>query len=156
MAKLKGITQWCQVHKPGSKYGNFSLKLNMIPESQAEFKGLGLKNKPNVDDDGKLWYTFRAPAEKFGKPYKPYVVDKENKPITDLIGNGSAIEVELEVYEWKNEEFGSGKGSRIVGVTVHNLIPYVKPEPGADAPVATGTAEAAAPVTAATSSGMPW
>lgn len=156
---LRGTTEYCKVHSPDLRFdpettgGQYSLVLIPNQESIALIPQMGLRNKPSVGTDGKLRWTFRTYVKNkyTGEPYpKPVVVNENNEPITDLIGNGSEISVKLFVDSGTSAKHGKWTRSRIEGVKVHNLIKY---EP---ASVATGAVGAASPQPTPVAGGTPW
>src|SRR5690554_2506961 len=110
-----------------------------------------LKDKPVEGVDGKF-FTFRRPVEKvFGNRTTffcpPIIIDRDGKEVVKyldggkkvfsnetgmcemvgseiLIGNGSLVEVTLEVYPTKR----FGNGTRLQSVKIIDLIEYVRPD----------------------------
>lgn len=118
-----GKAKWAKLDKPDEKYGFYSI--NFYPDDIPEFKktGLGLKFH---DDDMGTYVRLRRDPDKLleGMPEKPtkLIYDPETKayePFDRLIGNGSLVEVKIQVYDSMK-----GKGHRLEAVAVHNLIPY--------------------------------
>lgn len=123
MVYLTGITKWAKVHKPDEKYQNFSLNLYLDKNSWATYSESGIGVTPKEDDDGKF-VTLRRPVSKvikgdlvkFGPPA---VFDKDQKPITDPVGNGSRVTVKVAVFDTIK-----GKGHRMEAVRVDELVEF--------------------------------
>lgn len=132
--------------------GNQSWKLNLYPDENTilKIKAAGIQNKLKDDDGEKSgvtgkFFTFKRPLEKefvsgLKKFTPPEILDKDNKKLVYynqadddtyemigdkiILGNGSEIEVTLEVYN--THRFG--KGSKIMSVKILDLIEYIPPE----------------------------
>ena len=46
----------------------------------------------------------------------------------DVIGKGSVMDVEFDIFQYPDQGSGPGVGSRLVGVTLHELVPYTGSE----------------------------
>lgn len=124
-----GIAKWARVHTP-NKFNNYQLSLYVDTATRKAVKASGYRGKLNEDDDG-FYYNFRRPHTKVFKGKEevlgpPTITGPDGKPLTDFIGNGSEVEVVVEIYEFNSPQHGSGKGSRIKEVKVTKLVPYVK------------------------------
>lgn len=122
---MKGIAKWALLQVPDREYNSYKITLYPDQASMAKFHQSGLQNKPKQDEDGEH-ITFRRPVEKVfkGKLQEmgpPEVKMRDGSPLKDFVGNGSTVEVEIEVYDTKR-----GKGGRLAKVTVDNLVPYEK------------------------------
>lgn len=149
--KFKGKIAWAMLYKPDEFRGKEFWKINFYPSEDTikEIRAAGIQTKIK-DDDGTAsgvsgkFMTFRRDKEKkfssglkiFSPPMikdskgdylVKYVEEEANKwerkgdPI--LIGNGSEVEVTLEVYH--TDAFGWG--TRLMEVKILDLIEY-KPE----------------------------
>ena len=102
------------------------------PESMEKINALkaeGLKNTIRKDDDG-YHLRFGRPVVKKSRAGKvmtfdaPEVVDMNNQPITELLGNGTTGILVLEVYAHGTPGGGSAKAARFAGIKVDNLVPF--------------------------------
>lgn len=103
----------------------------ILEQDQLEMlKEEGCRLRPKVTEDG-IMVRFRRPwvhkagIEAFGGP--PQVVDIDGADWDDgvSIGNGSKVEVALDVYDTS-----MGKGTRLSGVKVLEHVPYESEESG--------------------------
>ncbi len=136
--KFKGKGAWFKLFEPDDYKGEKKWKFNLYPSDAtlAEMKAAGLQNKVKEDDGeksgvtGKFVGLKRETEKKFNGVINrfepPIVYDMKGDEITDpiIIGNGSEVEVLLEVYH--TDRFGAG--SRIQEVKIIDLIEYVAPE----------------------------
>ncbi len=144
--KLRGKAYYAQVGAKDTdpdEFGGrefYKLSLEMNDESWAKFSrsGLSLQSKhlKKDDEDSPLVVTFRRDAEaKTGKDKKgrswslgggkPVVVDSDGDELDEFIGNGSEVEIFVEVYEAKKIK---KKGHRLEKIIVHELVRYEPPE----------------------------
>jgi hypothetical protein len=109
--------------------GQTSLTLVMDQEELAKFEASGSRKKVNNLEDG--------PAVNFTRPWKhrienfggaPQIVDADGADWDDsvAIGNGSEVEVAISIYDTQ-----AGKGTRLEGVKVLELVPYEEGDSGA-------------------------
>jgi len=138
---VKGKSKWMN-HNRLDKYGRWSHVLYPDTESLEKIRELqaeGVKNQIKKDEDG-YFIRFTRPPEmdKFlpgiGKKKvalePPKVVDKDNHPIENLVGNGSDVTTKLEVYEHGTPpppggtKPGKAKAIRWMATRVDNLVPY--------------------------------
>lgn len=139
--KFKGLAAWCRLY-PGQEddfRDEKKYKMNFYPSKEVDqqIKEAGIQTRPKEDDGEKSgvagrYYTFKRELEReFSgvvqqlEPVKVY--DKDGKLYLDnkpSIGNGSLVEVTLEVYETKR----FGKGCRLNSVRILDLIEYVRPD----------------------------
>lgn len=128
---VTGLAKWAKVfprnkdtneafHGPG---GGYTIQVVLDKEELDKVTKSGARLKPQLTEDGveiKFRRKHTNPAIKeFGGP--PKVVDADNKPMDEevSIGNGSKVEVFFTVYETS-----MGKGTRLEGVRVLDLIPF--------------------------------
>jgi len=121
--KIKGKALWASVQAPNTKYDPvYQVDLIIEDKQVAGAKKAGLKVK-KTDDGNVIRFRrnqFRASGE---ENQKPVVVDASNRPITDLVGNGSVINVQFTVFEYDNK-YGKGTGSDLQGIQVLELVVY--------------------------------
>lgn len=139
--KFRGKASWARVYEGNhDEYGGkefYKISVDMDEESVARFlkSGLRLQLKESEESGEDSVVTFRRDIHpktgvgKNGKPYSlgggpPKVTDEDGDEITDLIGNGSEVEVKVERYPSKIGKFGH----RLEAVKVIDLVKYEKPE----------------------------
>lgn len=149
MAKAKNIVftgkaYWARVYEGnhdefgGKEFYKITVALDNEGWSKFHQSGLSLKVKP-VEQDGEDGVTFKRDVEaksgvdKKGKKWSlgggpPRVRDAEGDEFSDLIGNGSTVEVLVEVYEVASGPLKGKKGHRLEAVKVVKHIPYESPE----------------------------
>jgi len=128
---LSGPCKWAQLLTPDTKFNRFKINVYLDAESKKKFVESGSALQWKKDDDGE-YVTFGRPVSKLmkGEIVKfgpPKVVDSKGEPLTDLVGNGSEVTVQVDVYDYTGPR-GPGKGTRLEAVRVDKLIPYVKAE----------------------------
>lgn len=125
---IEGIVNWAKVQEPVLKYGSetdYEWTLNFKPFNKAELKASGSRKKEK--DDGFFALsrnTIRNSADGEIEETPPTVLLKnhetgENEVYTGLIGNGSKAIVKIAVYDTR-----MGKGTRLEGLVVTELVPY--------------------------------
>ena len=128
---IKGKAKWAKLFERNRDQGEYhtetdgvtSIELVLEKEELDKLKKSGSRLRPKITDDG-LSVRFRRPwkhqsIEEFGGP--PQVVDADGNDWDDgvSIGNDSEVEVAYDVYDTK-----MGKGTRLVGVKVLDLVSY--------------------------------
>ena len=142
--KLTGKAYWARVYEGNhDEYGGKEFyKITIVPtdESWVKFNKSGLSLKPKaVEEDGELGVTFRRDVhaktgtDKNGKPWTmgggaPQVVDEDGDEFDKLIGNGSVVEVAVDVYSIKKGPMKGKKGHRLDGVKVIEHVAYEAPD----------------------------
>lgn len=141
---LKGNAYWARVYEGShDEYGGkefYKITVDLDGDSWGKFSrsGMTLQSRPVEKDSDIKGITFRRDIE--GKEFKdaktgkvkvlgggpPRVVDKDGQVMTDLIGNGSEIEVLVEVYETKSKP--PKIGHRLEAVKVLKIVHYEPPE----------------------------
>ena len=145
----RGTVEWCHIYKPDDFKGKRFWKLNFLPASQEVYDQMredGVQAKLKLDGDTIRKFrpgagmTIRRDCEKefsdtVRKFAPPYVKDKDGKFLVKyedgerigeiiLIGNGSEVEMDVEIYDAGQY----GTGTRLLGLTLLDLIVYEKPE----------------------------
>lgn len=157
----RGTVEWSHLYKPDEYKGNRFWKLNFFPASQEVYDemredGVQAKLKFEGENTRKFkegaYFTLRRDCEKTfkGEVRKfnpPAIKDKDDNYLVKyvevdgeivrkgdpvLIGNGSEIEVLLEIYDAGQY----GTGTRLLEVKIIDLIVYEKPEEVQDEPEA--------------------
>lgn len=138
-----GIANWAQVQRP-NKFGAYSINLVVDAPTRKAVKQTGAKLNVKETDEGEFFYTFRRKAtlrKKNGEVVEmdpPTVTLADGTPYTGLIGNGSKVTVKVEVYEFQGgvdangQKYDGGKGTRLVGVRINELVEYKKEENTSD------------------------
>lgn len=132
---FQGKAKWARLVTPDTKFGDakWSVVLYLNAESLSKFnlmkKEKGLKNRVNRDDDGDF-VTFSRKTQKLIRgqltPFAPpQIVDKEDKPFYDPIGNGSDITVKCDLYSYNAPDKTKGYALRLAGVRIDHHIPFV-------------------------------
>jgi len=123
---------------PDEKYGYWSVNVKLDANERKRLKDCGSKLK--VNEAG--YIVFKRPTMKVWKGVEttlepPVVLDEFGEPLGEdvRIGNGSTVTVKVEIYDY-NYQGKPGKGTRLVGVRINDLIPYESPSSSsnADAP----------------------
>lgn len=137
-----GTSEWAKVYagqidrefvddtNPRDKGGNWSIGVILDEDEMKTFRAIGTKAGPDKKNPNKV--TFRRYEKSFLGPLSPpEVVLPDGYEDGTSIGNGSAVEVEVDIYDYtfKNKP---GKAMRLKKVTVTKLVEYKKPD--GDAP----------------------
>lgn len=134
---IDGVAHWAKVHKAQKKFKSeekeYSVQL-VLDEGSGFDKFLRkngvlakIRDLSKTDDSDS--FIFKLDEESG----KPFVVDKDKKDITDLVGNGSRVKVyfSLHHYEFTDKETGvlrSGNKVLLEGIEVLELVKYEAPE----------------------------
>jgi hypothetical protein len=131
--KATGIAFWASVQAPNTTYEpEWSIDLLVTKEEGKRLKASGLRVKlADPDKYGEEYEGMgvikikRKVTRRNGKAnQQPRVVDANKTPVEELIGNGSAVNVLFDTYEWTYKQ-SSGVGADLKAVQVTNLVPYV-------------------------------
>lgn len=104
--KIKGTVAWAKVYEPDTAFGAENYKLDLFPESEAEwekFKKSGIQKKVKENEQGKYFQLVR-PSFKLIKGEiinftGPIVEDKDGKVIVDYVDDEGK-----RVYSYKNND----------------------------------------------------
>lgn len=126
---IEGKAMWASVLAPNTTFEPmYQIDLVIEDDQVKEAEKQGLKVKKT--DDGNVVRFRRKQFRKDGQENRPpVVVDARKQPVTELIGNGSYVKVQFNVYEWSNK-FGSGTGADLQGVQVIDLVPFTGQDGG--------------------------
>lgn len=150
--KLSGKAIWAKVHKPDTKFEpQWSIGLVLNDDERVKFKSLkkefglrmSFKDVPESDEE---YVTFRRKVNKPTWTNEPPVVeDEEGNHISDLIGNGSAVTVEFEIYtgKYKEQPYAAAQFNKVI---VHDLVRYEKPATQEPTPASTDSGDSLPPV----------
>jgi hypothetical protein len=131
---VRGKCSWFRLRQT-NKWDKWSVTLHPVKDDLdkiRDWQAEGVKNVIKKDDDG-YFVTFTRPVKKetktgkvlvFRPPYVNLVTDGNKEPYDGNVGNGSDIELELEVYEHPTPNGGKAKAVRLVGANIHTLVPF--------------------------------
>lgn len=138
---LTGIAVWAKLFERNRDRGEFHeatdgitcVNIVLEKEEMDALKKAGSRLRPTVMEEG-LAVKVRRPwihdsIPEFGG--QAQIVDKDGKEWDSsvAIGNGSKIEVALDIYDT-----AKGKGTRLAGVKVLDLVEYESPEGASNLP----------------------
>lgn len=125
MSVLKGKAMWCSIQEPNTKFEPmWCCDLIVDDKTAKEFSKAGHKVRTNEETGEKSIKFKRKVTTAKGKANRqPVVVDANRNPFTELIGNGSVVNVQYKEYEW-NYAGKSGKGLDLQGVQVVEHKPF--------------------------------
>ena len=125
MTILKGKAFWAAVAQPNTTFEpvwQVDLALDKAGVKAAKATGVEVKNKG--DDRGDFISIKRKVNRKDGGTNNPpAVVDNELRPFTDLIGNGSLVNVKFKTFDWEYRG-KSGVGTDLVKIQVVEHVSY--------------------------------
>lgn len=104
---LEGKVQWAKLHKPDDMSGKYQVDLILDKDSKKQLEDLDiLKHVTIKDKDGKEKYDSPAIRLKSGEEYPPTIVDTDNMPFNDMIGNGSKMRfvANIKKYDYKGQK----------------------------------------------------
>lgn len=123
---FSGTANWAKVYEPVEAYDKtkpkeFTIQVELDEKSYDLFRQSGSQLRPKKGTERE--FTFRCPSTALIKGevahFAPKVVDKNNEDFNEKIGNGSKVDIKVEVYDTR-----MGKGTRLSGVRVVEYIPY--------------------------------
>jgi len=134
---IRGKCEWFRLRQV-DKYDKWSTQIYPVREDLdkiRDWQAEGVKNVIKKNDDNEYFTRFTRPVKKETKTGKvlvfrpPYVllVNPETgakEPYEGNVGNGSDVELEIELYEHPVPNGGKAKACRLVGATVHTLVPF--------------------------------
>ena len=122
--KVQGTVRWAKFREQQvNKWGK--LQVNFYPKDKATrsaISALGARNPIKEDEDGNLYYIFVKRLDDSVVP-GAVVVWQDGAPFDGHIGNGSEVELTLQVYTWDNEH-GKGTGVKVIFCNILNLVEY--------------------------------
>lgn len=121
---IQGKAMWCSVQSPNDKFPPPVYCVDLyIDDTNAEMlRSQGIKVK---EKEGKLYV--KAKRNQFRKDgtlnTKPNCVDSNKNPFEDLVGNGSLVNLQVNIFDW---EFAgkTGKSLDFVGLQVLELVTF--------------------------------
>lgn len=124
MAVLQAKVEWAKVHRPDTKFKpRYEITAILSKADAQQFKKAGVPIQQG--DDGAWRLKLQRNAEdKDGKAIEPpTVVDRENNPFKEPIGNGSVCAVQYYIRDWTYKS-RTGKSAVLMAVKVLDLVPY--------------------------------
>jgi len=120
---MTGVAYWAKVHKPDEKFNKFTLDFYPDDKSWKVYKATGLQLKERESEHGTYIKLGVAAARltKTGEVKKATVtvLDEDNNPTKEDIGNGSEVTVKIEVFDT-----AKGPGHRLIAVRADKLVAY--------------------------------
>jgi hypothetical protein len=121
-----GTAKWVRLKQPNA-FGKYTISIYVDAKTRGEIRALGSRLRVNEDEEG-FYYTFRRDDMKRmgGKDVHlgPPKVTLHGEEFDGWVGDGSTVDVTIEVYEFNHPEHGSGVGTRLVSVDVKDLVVY--------------------------------
>jgi len=119
--KLSGMVRWCKVYEPDTKFQpQWSLDLYPPEKVIEKLEAQNYAVKENDDGEKFIKVKLNVTAKSGATNEAPRVVAKDGKtPFTELIGNGSEVNVLAFDYGYKGVKY---LGLKAVQVTTH--VPY--------------------------------
>ena len=122
---INGKAFWAALQTPNTTFDpcwQIDVALDKANKKLVEAAGLTIKNKG--DDRGDFVSIKRKVARKDGKENQaPAVIDDKLRPFTDLIGNGSLVNVKVNTFDWEFKG-KSGVGADLIKVQVVEHVSY--------------------------------
>ena len=121
---IQGKAHWASVQAPNDKFPPpvYCVDLEIDESNAATLRAVGITVK---EKDGLLFV--KAKRKQFRKDgtlnTKPNCVDAQKRPFESLIGNGSLVNLQVNVFDW---EFADKKGKSLdfVGIQVLDLVEF--------------------------------
>jgi hypothetical protein len=139
MARLQGKLTWAFLTRLDTKFTpcwRVNIVLDKEEAKKAKEMGLRVTRTDDLKDPisaalGPYQVKITRYEEKRGKlrgqkNEPPTLIDVDNEPITEIVGNGSEAIVGFRLYEWNNN-FGKGISADLEKVKILTLVPYVPP-----------------------------
>ena len=133
MPVVRGKCEWACLHAPNTRYKPV-YSINIIVDTEQEDRVM--KDLHQVDPKAKDPFVNGKNGERIlklktnfinsitGEDVPPFpVTDKNGQPITDLVGNGSVVDVQYTFKTWNNKD-GTGMGKYLNKVRVLDMVPY--------------------------------
>lgn len=131
---LKGKIKWCKHLRPDTTYppGKWSVVMYIAGdelEKVRKWQAQGIKNSVKFDEEDGWYITLSRKVSITVKGHEvglepPKIVDKDLKPITDMVGNGSDGVAKCILWSFNPMPGISGKALRWEALRVDNLIPF--------------------------------
>lgn len=128
MAVLKKVPcKWASIQEPNTKFDpTYEIVAVLDDEQAAYFADKGVKVKEEEGENTVRFKLGQFGTKRDGSKFErnpPRCVDAAKEPFTDLIGNGSIVNIQYELKEW--EAFGNtGVKPELKAVQVLEHVPY--------------------------------
>ena len=121
MAIIEGRAYWASITVPNTKFKPvYTINVLVDDKTFKEFKDKKCSVKEL--DEGKSVVFRRQVTDKNGNSRPvPKLIDKDKKPITERVGNGSLVRVQYREYPWEYSG-RSGTGLDLQAVQVLELV----------------------------------
>lgn len=116
--KIQAEIQWAFFDKVNDMSGKFQCDLTNLSDAAVKaLEGIGLAPRKREDKPEKGWFL----TVKSNYAIQPF--DKDNKEITDVVGNGSKAIALIKPYswKWKNKE---GISASLAKIVITDLVKY--------------------------------
>lgn len=116
--KIQAEIQWAFFDKVNDMSGKFQCDLTNLSDAAVKaLEGIGLAPRKREDKPEKGWFL----TVKSNYAIQPF--DKDNKEITDVVGNGSKAIALIKPYswKWKNKE---GVSASLAKIVITDLVKY--------------------------------
>jgi len=129
MSVISGTAYWASIQSPNTKFEpNWQIDVGNLDANNkaiAEKDGLNVKTDETKGDYVTIKRKVKRKDGNDNNP--PVVVDAQKRPMLDLVGNGSKVNVLYTTYEWKYAG-KEGISADLKKVQVVDLIPYEERE----------------------------
>lgn len=147
MTVVTGKAYWASVQQPNTTYEpEWAVDICVDDNNRKQFEADGVPIKNKGDERGDFVHIRQRVARRDGTQNDaPVVMDGQKNPFTDLIGNGSIVNVMYTPFAWEMNG-KSGVTPILKKVQVVNHVAYAAAEdfdvlPTASAPIAEDSAE---------------
>jgi len=126
---LSGKAYWASVVEPNTTYEPvWQVDVSVDEETKQKLESIGLSVKNKGDDRGDFFSCRRKVVKRDGsKRDAPRVIDAKKMPWDNrLIGNGSAVKVKIQPYEYAYAG-KAGVTADFMAMQVIDLVPYGDP-----------------------------
>ena len=126
---LSGKAYWASVVEPNTTYEPvWQVDVTVDEETKQKLESIGLSVKNKGDDRGDFFSCRRKVVKRDGsKRDAPRVIDSKKMPWDNrLIGNGSAVKVKIQPYEYAYAG-KAGVSADFMAMQVIDLVPYGDP-----------------------------
>ena len=126
---LSGKAYWASVVEPNTTYEPvWQVDVTVDEETKQKLESIGLSVKNKGDDRGDFFSCRRKVVKRDGsKRDAPRVIDSKKMPWDNrLIGNGSAVKVKIQPYEYAYAG-KAGVTADFMAMQVIDLVPYGDP-----------------------------
>lgn len=126
---LSGKAYWASIVEPNTTYEPvWQVDVTVDEETKQKLESIGLSVKNKGDDRGDFFSCRRKVVKRDGsKRDAPRVIDAKKMPWDNrLIGNGSAVKVKIQPYEYAYAG-KAGVSADFMAMQVIDLVPYGDP-----------------------------